>query len=103
MIIRHKPIILSDDIVAVIHLFKRDHNNIDPDPDDIEWMEERYDQYIESAKEFVRQLKGHWNVLFMESLIKEAFSEMRVDTGAFDKKEQQKLIEELIKIKDNIS
>lgn len=67
--IRRRPIVLNDDTIAVIHVFKR-YQSLD----DI-WMwydekleEENYSLTEESARQFMIQLEGEYSVKFLKSL-----------------------------------
>lgn len=100
--IRRNPIILDKNTIAVIHMFHRYD-----DLEDVMWMsdmdrymEENFEQYQKSAEQFISQLKEHWTVAFMENLIKESFKAMYDDKGAFNEKVADKLINELIEMKN---
>jgi len=70
-----KPIILSRNTIALIHLYTRYGEFIEMVLND---NEENWEKIMEeSAKELVRQLKLHWCDAFMLALIKEIKENMK--------------------------
>ncbi len=72
-----KPIRLSPNAVAIIHMFYKESNF-----EDI-WMFENeqyeidnYDNYQESANEFIDQLEDHYCIAFLEALHKRIGKEL---------------------------
>lgn len=65
-----KPILIGHDAIAMISIFTKDCDVLDINWGDMQ--EFRSKETAESAaKEFVRQLGGHWNGLFMKALKRE--------------------------------
>ena len=68
MEIRRKPILLNEHTVALITLFKKDHDDLEDcwSYDAIsEWY---YKDKDSAARQFVEQLEDHWSPAFMMSL-----------------------------------
>ena len=83
---KREPILLSNHVVASIHLFQRYANFDDMweiDAIEAQWDKglggpyEYHEQHIHAAKQFVKQLEGHWCVAFMEALKNEIDLELK--------------------------
>jgi len=100
--IRRAPIVLNKNTVALIHIFEKYDDLEDMWMHDLDkYMIENYEEHEKAAKQFISQLEGHYCVLFMENLIKEAFKAITKGMPlAFKKEHAEKLINELKEITD---
>jgi len=71
-----KPILLSKNICALIWIFDRTDELFDICAGGYEKYNDS-EVSKEAAKEFVKQLKGRWNGIFMEALKKEINLELK--------------------------
>ncbi len=75
---KRRPIQLSEHAIAIIKIYSRtDYLEDCFESDMSKYQAMKKKDYEEAAKQFIHQLEGSWNGIFMEKLIKEIKKELK--------------------------